>query len=163
MTRLHSSLWQQWLHPYTTLSLRGRSTRTQWCLYQITTLLLFWLPLLWAGLPTVATAAWTSRLTPRPGEEWLWQYLGAAFVLFSIVGLPLTVRRLHDMGCSGWWVLLPGGLSLLLLPFGAGLLHILAAHTIAIAISLPILGHARGDRETNDYGPNPRFYKKQIS
>ncbi len=166
MRHRRPNMWQQWLQPFTTLSLRGRATRTQWYLYQLTTLPLFWLPLLWTGMPALAESVWTARCEPKAGEEWLWYYLAGALVVFSMVGVPLTVRRLHDMGCSGYWVLLPLLCWLVLLPFNSPSAYaflFFVSHAVAIGLGMLILGHARGDRGENDYGDDPRFSEKQIS
>lgn len=60
------------------------------------------------------------------------------YVLFSFVpSLSLTIRRLHDVGKSGWWILIG------LIP----LLGILIFFLFAIRDSEPF---------TNRYGPNPK-------
>jgi uncharacterized membrane protein YhaH (DUF805 family) len=35
------------------------------------------------------------------------------YLAFLLPGLSVTVRRLHDTGRSGWWLLIPVGLSIL--------------------------------------------------
>jgi uncharacterized membrane protein YhaH (DUF805 family) len=54
-----------------------------------------------------------------------------------IPSLAVTVRRLHDTGRSGWWVLIG------LIPFVGGLI-------------LLVFTFLEGQPNANDYGPNPK-------
>jgi len=61
-----------------------------------------------------------------------------AFGLFSIIPtLAVSVRRLHDTGRSGWWVLIQ------LIPFGL--------------IVLLIFMGLKGNAEENKFGGNPKI------
>jgi uncharacterized membrane protein YhaH (DUF805 family) len=102
------------------LVLRGRARRSEFWWFGLFALLLFW------AVPTLIF----------PGR-------GGATVLLSAGGAVLTVppllsaavRRLHDVGFSGWWLLL------LLLPLGVGVLGILLCWP--------------GADGPNRYGPRP--------
>ena len=84
----------------------------------------------------------------------------AILVVVSIIGLSLTVRRLHDLDLAGWWVL-----AIWLAPSAVeGVLYQLAdspklasglsgALTLAIALWLWFMPGTRG---ANRFGPDPR-------
>ena len=69
-------------------------------------------------------------------------------VLLNIVGgiltLPVTVRRLHDHGISGIWLILIYALGFI--PF---------VNSISGLVSFVLLGCARGTIGDNRYGPDP--------
>lgn len=90
-----------------------------------------------------------------------------------IPSLAVSVRRLHDIGKSGWLLLIAYGsiiflAALLLLgsfmnafdssPF----IIIFALLIIAVAIWLLILFCTEGDDFTNKYGPNPKAFNEEI-
>ena len=61
----------------------------------------------------------------------------AAYVLITLVpSIAVTVRRLHDMNRSGWWILIA------LFPFVGGIVLLVFLAT-------------EGDLNANKYGPNP--------
>ncbi len=62
-------------------------------------------------------------------------YIGVLIVLF-LPGLSVSVRRLHDIGRSGWWLLI------FLIPFVG-------------FIVLIIWFASKGEEGANKYGPNP--------
>lgn len=66
---------------------------------------------------------------------------GPVYILYAlgsfIPSLSLSVRRLHDIGRSGWWMLL------LLIPCIG-------------AIILLVFAVTEGDGQTNTYGPDPK-------
>ena len=65
--------------------------------------------------------------------------LGTLYLLAVLVpGIAVTVRRLHDTGRSGWWLLV-------------GLIPILGALLVLWWMVRD------GDPETNRYGPNPKL------
>jgi uncharacterized membrane protein YhaH (DUF805 family) len=81
-------------------------------------------------------------------------------VLAWIVGLSLTVRRLHDLGLSGWWILaiwiVPAALE-------AGAVQLVnnpqLGSTLSSVVALAIglwLWLAPGTRGANRFGPDPR-------
>lgn len=64
--------------------------------------------------------------------------LGAIYALAMLIpGLAVTVRRLHDTGRSGWWILI-------------GLIPVIG--TIVLLVFM-VLDSQPGD---NEYGPNPK-------
>jgi uncharacterized membrane protein YhaH (DUF805 family) len=80
------------------------------------------------------------------------------FLLF--VPLPaLFVRRLHDQGRSGWWVLLcvvPWAISLTSPP---GQEPSILLQSIGVLSAIAIIGLAlwKGNEGENVFGPNPRL------
>ena len=78
---------------------------------------------------------YVAKLTGGPPT--LAEYLVDFFsLLVFIPSLAVSVRRLHDVGMSGWWILLN------LVPFG----------------SLVVMGFSVQDSQPGDnkYGPNPK-------
>lgn len=64
--------------------------------------------------------------------------LGMIYALAVLVpGIAITVRRLHDTGRSGWWILI-------------GLIPLIGAIILLIFM---VLDSQAGD---NEYGPNPK-------
>ena len=64
--------------------------------------------------------------------------LGLVYALGVLIpGLAVSVRRLHDIGRSGWWLLI------ILLP-------------LIGAIVLLVFMLLEGKSDTNQYGPNPK-------
>lgn len=134
---------------------RGRSSRGE----------LFFFGLLFAVLGIPAAAV---DVVLPPGSS-NWAVLGIALLLLCPM-LAMFVRRLHDVGWSGWWIilLLPalglGGWNRvqqllhplvyppprLPLPFFVELL----VGGLAIAVAILLLWD--DDPEANRYGPNPR-------
>ena len=83
----------------------GRSSRAQYWLYNLVTALIF--------IAAMAYQYYTTGMLPQQGH---WSPLLIFLSLFhAIPGITITVRRLHDIGRSGWWY------WLLCVPF-AGLL-----------------------------------------
>lgn len=109
------------------LDFRGRARRSE-----------YWGFMLWQ-LALLAAALNLLTLVP-PGNHgsdvFIWGVIVHA-VIFALPTLAAQVRRLHDQGSSGWWVLVG------LLPYlGAGWLFWLMV--------------ARGTPGGNRYGPDPR-------
>jgi uncharacterized membrane protein YhaH (DUF805 family) len=64
-------------------------------------------------------------------------------ILFIIVDLGVTIRRLHDTGRSGWWILIR------LVPYIGGLV-------IFIFMLMD------SEQDQNQYGPNPKGKRAEI-
>jgi len=133
----------------------GRSTRTE----------LVGFYLLTTGVALVANlvAGWLGQDTARP---WLEAALAAVFL---VPQFALSVRRLHDSGRSGWWLLV-------MVPFLAAVIweltfyppHPFSLHLqshlpwwAVTTVFLTMLGLYAlllwpDDPDTNRYGPNPR-------
>jgi uncharacterized membrane protein YhaH (DUF805 family) len=84
------------------------------------------------------------------------------FVLWPITILVLCIKRLHDRGCSGWWVvvfvILPQILGSISdrLTEGSPMWWLLAAATCVLGVwGLIEIGFLRGSDGDNDYGPDP--------
>ncbi|MEL6979614.1 MAG: DUF805 domain-containing protein, partial [Pseudomonadota bacterium] len=90
----------------------------------------------------------------------------AAIVLF-LPGLSVGWRRLHDVGRTGWWLLIPSIASLIVSLIGiavqnsgaieAGLYISLAASAISLILSIVLLVFlvSRSQSGPNKYGPEP--------
>ncbi len=105
----------------------GRSRRSEYWFFVLFTCLIA-MALALAGL-------YVAKVTGGPPT--LAKYLVDFFsLLVFIPSLAVSVRRLHDVGMSGWWILLN------LVPFG----------------SLVIMGFSVQDSQPGDnkYGPNPK-------
>jgi uncharacterized membrane protein YhaH (DUF805 family) len=92
------------------------------------------------------------------------------YLAFLLPGLSVTVRRLHDTGRSGWWLLIPVGLSILVsavviagvVAYGneqpsTGLLMVIGLLVIllfASTILLLVWMLLPGAPANNAYGPN---------
>ena len=71
--------------------------------------------------------------------------LGGIYSLAVLLpGLAVAVRRLHDIGKSGWWLLIA------LVPFVG-------------AIILIVFFVKEGDPGSNEYGPNPESNEMEIT
>ncbi|MBC7492706.1 MAG: M48 family metalloprotease [Novosphingobium sp.] len=85
----------------------------------------------------------------------------AAVVMGLALGwLSLTafVRRLHDIGLSGWWVLLPG----LMLPLGGSQVNQWVIRGVAAAVFF-VIAMLDGTRGANRFGPDPRGRTSSVS
>ncbi|MGB7014569.1 MAG: DUF805 domain-containing protein [Candidatus Cybelea sp.] len=105
----------------------GRSRRSEYWFFVLFTCLIA-TALALAGL-------YVAKVTGGPPT--LAEYLVDFFsLLVFIPSLAVSVRRLHDVGMSGWWILLN------LVPFG----------------SLVVMGFSVQDSQAGDnkYGPNPK-------
>jgi uncharacterized membrane protein YhaH (DUF805 family) len=110
-------------------SFRGRSRRKEFLVFNGINLALFLVII-------VVAAAFYNADNPAAGNALVFAWLGFGLVML-LPGAAVTVRRLHDTGKSGWWILYP------LIPF------------IGIA-ALVQMALVDGEKNTNRYGPNPR-------
>ena len=132
----------------------GRSSRGE--------LFYFGLLMVVLGIPAIA-----ADLLVRGGGNWV--VLGTTILLLCPL-LAMLVRRLHDVGWSGWWALflLPAlGLGIwnrlqqLLRPLVYPPPKLPLPHSVelllgGLALAVVILLLWEPDPETNRYGPNPR-------
>lgn len=90
-----------------------------------------------------------------------------------IPSLAVSVRRLHDIGKSGWLLLIAYGAIILLAVFlilgtfmysfdSSALIMIFALLIIGVAIWLLIMFCTEGDDFTNKYGPDPKAFNEEI-
>lgn len=90
-----------------------------------------------------------------------------------IPSFAVSVRRLHDIGKSGWLLLIAYGSIILLAVFlilgtfmysfdSSALIMIFALLIIAVAIWLLIMFCTEGDDFTNKYGPDPKAFNEEI-
>ena len=80
------------------------------------------------------------------------------FVVLTVSGIAVGLKRLHDRDMSGWWLLvfylLPPVLDGLGRTLGIPLIFSLAGSAISIW-ALVVLGFLRGTSGANQYGPDP--------
>ena len=108
-----------------------------------------------ALLPLALAILWYA--TKGPAVDYVaW---GVLVLLYPAV--VLHVRRLHDMGRSGWWMLVPTVLAIVALGIWANRIHLGAELNVAVPwIALAAFvgaalwgGIARGQAEANTFGP----------
>lgn len=73
----------------------------------------------------------------------------AVVFVLALLGLPVSVRRCHDVGWSGWMLLV---LCLI------GFIPVFG-EILAVSLSVLILGCIEGEHGTNRYGPDPKGKK----
>lgn len=89
-------------------------------------------------------------------------------LFFIIPGITVSVRRLHDIGYSGWYLILPSALCVLIITgsillntinvgLGIGLLSGGLIGTFMISIYLIVLFCLDSDKDTNKYGPSEKY------
>lgn len=108
----------------------GRSRRTEYWMFQLFNFLLA----LALGLLAFAAGALSSE---QDGFSVFGISLGVFGLVSFIPALSITVRRLHDIGKSGWWYLIA------FVPLIGGL--VLFVFTLLDS-----------DPDRNEYGPNPK-------
>ncbi len=118
------------------LEFDGRATRAEYWWWQLFVILVSWVPII-GGIIGLATL---------------------------IPSLAVTSRRLHDVGRTGWWQVLPWGFLVvffLALIFGFVLSSVFILAGISILAVIPVLilllvwYCTRGENGTNKYGPEP--------
>ena len=85
------------------------------------------------------------------------------FVAFIAIGIPLIsvgVRRLHDIGQSGWWIGATYGLNVLSNPFsmtenGSATSSTLSLATSGLGIAIFVMTLLASQPKDNKYGPMP--------
>ena len=97
---------------------------------------------IYVGIGMVVLAIGASTIHPKLGVPVLAVY-GMFSTAWVIPGLALSVRRLHDTGKSGVWILLA------FVPLGAFLLLVFFV--------------TDGDRGTNEFGPDPKRRTRRVS
>lgn len=103
----------------------GRATRKE-----------YWMFVLWSTIVYIVLAAIVGILTVNL-NSYLFLLIDVAYWLAIILPtLGVGIRRLHDTGRSGWWVLI-------------GLIPIIGAITLVVFC-------AQDSKPDNQYGPNPK-------
>lgn len=136
------------------LDYRGRSTRLEFA---------SWLAL--APLVCGAVAGMVYLRTPEHGDGALIVLgLAGAVLLIVVPGLPLAIRRLHDLGRNGAWLLVPLFAAIIALPAlfygllgGAGVIF---SVVMPVCAALVLAGLAAGcllpsQPGANRHGPQP--------
>ncbi|MCC4833759.1 DUF805 domain-containing protein [Shewanella sp. 10N.7] len=93
-----------------------------------------------AGIVLALIDNMTGTLTPETGYGLL---SGFYSLLVFLPGLGVTVRRLHDTGRTGWWILI-------------GLIPLIGA------LVLLYFFVSDSEQETNQYGPNPKGFESEC-
>lgn len=134
----------------------GRAPRAEYWWYTLITGVIGWI----FGYVDEAIAA------PGIGQ---YGYLSLTLMLaLFIPGLAVTVRRLHDINRTGWWIVLHFGLYGMIALLGVEMvapgsieqlnpimmLSVVLAAAVA-AIVLLVFMVTRGNEGSNDYGPDP--------
>jgi uncharacterized membrane protein YhaH (DUF805 family) len=91
---------------------KGRSSRAEFCWWQLFSY--FILPIiLWLVIPFIigltvggSMMESSSQAQDRVLDTLLDVYIGFVYIFLAIPNVSLQVRRLHDTGRSGWWLLL---------------------------------------------------------
>jgi uncharacterized membrane protein YhaH (DUF805 family) len=105
----------------------GRARRTE-----------FWMFTLFSAIISIVLAVLDTMLGLTFVEGTTSGWLGLIYSLAVLLpGLGVTVRRLHDTGRSGWWLLIG------LVPFVGGIVLIVFCATA-------------GNMGANSYGPDPK-------
>ena len=117
----------------------GRSRRMEFWMFQLFVLGVYFVGfvLMMMGMPESAYDPYAGS-QPEPGAMF---WLGLAFItIFGLASfipsLAVAVRRLHDQGKSGWFLLIS------FIPFGG--------------LVLLVFYFIEGDRGENQYGPDPK-------
>lgn len=117
----------------------GRATRTE-----------FWMYLLWSYIALIGSYllyAVLMYVSGAPDGGLVNIVLGALFVLLMVAAtvahVAVAVRRLHDIGISGWWLLL----------------SVVPVVSLGILICFFIDSHAG----TNRFGPNPKYDDELVA
>jgi uncharacterized membrane protein YhaH (DUF805 family) len=120
---------------------RGRSRRLEYLLFVLT----FYGAIFVMGIVAMGALGATIKAGGAPGADPVAPVIGTLALLWFAVcflpGLALTVRRLHDLGISGWW---------LMIAFVPIIGQILAWLLMFIIIFIP------APRGENQYGHDPR-------
>ena len=106
----------------------GRSSRTEFFAF----ILVFWF-----ALPMGVAIGYPAMASGPGAPDGLLIGVAVAMLVLLVPALPLMVRRFHDFGWSGWWLLM--------------LLAPLAGVVAATAILVWVPGHVG----PNQYGPDP--------
>lgn len=118
----------------------GRSTFWWFTLANIvlTGLFVAWLASLdvWTESQSYSTYSGNTQVDWSGGNSVILGIFGVVWLIFSIIGLSINIRRWHDLDKSGWWVLIS------IVPFGS-------------FYALYKLGFVRGDDGPNQFGPPP--------
>jgi uncharacterized membrane protein YhaH (DUF805 family) len=124
-------------------NLRGRINRAKWWLFVV------------AAIGVLSLVVLALREAPQGS-------IGLILILYLLVlaaSVPIHVKRLHDRGRSGWWLLGFYGLIALTFPARHSLgLDPMLSQSVALAVLAWMvidLGCLRGTSGPNRYGPDP--------
>ncbi|PZU45314.1 MAG: DUF805 domain-containing protein [Sphingomonas sp.] len=104
------SLMFQPLRKFATFS--GRARRKEYWLWQLFVAILYTVLSIWlfstlGPLPEASTAdELMAQMNGAPAVTWPMLAIALASLLLFLPSLAVTVRRIHDSGNSGWWILL---------------------------------------------------------
>lgn len=129
----------------------GRARRAEYWWYMLFYILISFV----LGFVEIAAGISPDADTPGP--------ISGVFALANFLpGLAVNVRRLHDVGRSGWWLLapaVPGLLAVSMTTVTAGLMApigmILLIGTLALYVLIFVWTVTRSHPGTNRFGPSP--------
>jgi uncharacterized membrane protein YhaH (DUF805 family) len=116
------------------LSFRGRVNRADY--WSVTLLAVLW--------STAATPELIGLVARPPAAVLL--VLGITALVIGLINLATTVKRLHDVGRTGWFALIT------FIPYGIGYFALLIW-----------LGFTKGSPEPNRFGPSPANVSHRIT
>ena len=96
-------------------------------------------------------------------SAWLWHQFGFHDAIFGFIGtvlmfwirVSINVKRLHDVGLSGWWLVLFESFPILgVFAFGVGVPYLISGliGVLGYATGFVILGFMRGSKDENKHG-----------
>ena len=118
---------------------RGRSRRREYWMFMLFVLV----AILLAGIAMIVTKG--SFRTQADLARTFTSWAGLAMAPLIVPLIAVTVRRLHDLGLSGWW--------LVALPIGAAIPAIDALIPLAHIVVMALPGRKAGNR----FGENPKL------
>lgn len=147
---------------------KGRARRKEYWMFVLFTVIIvltvFFIELICSYLPFVV------KVTNEGGNIYdmmlddpmiMYKHLIVTVIVWILLLIPTyTVgsRRLHDIGKSGWWILLPIPISLMSLLFAGNSIAEILCSLISFAINILLLVWlcTDSDYETNKWGPCPK-------
>jgi uncharacterized membrane protein YhaH (DUF805 family) len=110
-----------------TFDFRGRSTRAEYWWFQLCLIALILLMAVFGALFATVLGGKNAAM-PLPIL-----LMGLSALVVTIPNLALTVRRLHDVNFSGWWLLAPSGAMVLVSVLGS----MLDSNVAAVLLLIP--------------------------
>jgi uncharacterized membrane protein YhaH (DUF805 family) len=135
---------------------RGRINRAKYWLFMVSSMVAVSVAI------SVAVTVWIQGIAAG-GLVAAVIVVGVIYLALIVAGIAVGIKRLHDRGKSGWWLLvffgapsLLGGMSQPLGSDGIGIIFSLCAFALSIWAFVE-LGCLRGTVGPNKYGPDPLF------
>lgn len=120
----------------------------------------FWIAILVFFVVQIAVAI-VAYILSAIGLSFVGMILAAVvYIAMAVAGVFVGIKRLHDRGKSGWWLLVfmfaPSILTMIGFMLGTVIGTIFSLASLAIVVwSIVELGCLKGDSGANQYGPDP--------